>query len=188
VSSRQLRSFRSALLNAPWRWKAAGGHSSVVVEVRALGGRRVFVAAMRWQCRGRAAGPPGRSRNFVHPQPKRFILHFIRFLGTQQMVRLQSAIFEGFQRATAGVRSRMPTVPKSHFPFVSTSPRLGRGSSRRGRPRRQEQLRKVYTPFADNELAQIDRWGFAQHIRDRSAAIRALVVKAIASDNTAGRR
>ena len=38
---------------------------------------------------------------------------------------------------------------------------------------------RIYTPFEPSEVAQIDAWGFSQMIRDRSEAIRALVLEAL---------
>jgi hypothetical protein len=47
---------------------------------------------------------------------------------------------------------------------------------------------RIYTPFADPELDLIDRWGFNQRIRDRSAVIQALVMKALAAEQKSGAR
>ncbi len=44
---------------------------------------------------------------------------------------------------------------------------------------------KAYTPFSPDEMELIDRWGFAKHIRDRSEAVRMLVLKALASERSA---
>jgi len=41
---------------------------------------------------------------------------------------------------------------------------------------------KAYTPFSLDEIEQIDRWGFAKHIRNRADAVRSLVRKALASE------
>jgi hypothetical protein len=49
-------------------------------------------------------------------------------------------------------------------------------------------VKRVYIPFAQAELKQIDSWSFAEHIRDRSDAIRMLVFKALASERSAGLR
>jgi hypothetical protein len=62
-------------------------------------------------------------------------------------------------------------------------PKPSRTSPRSVRP-----SRRIYTPFADPELDLIDRWGFSQRIRVRSAAIRALVLKALAAEQKAGAR
>lgn len=40
----------------------------------------------------------------------------------------------------------------------------------------------AYTPFSQQEIELIDRWGFAKHIRNRADAVRALVMKALASE------
>ena len=40
---------------------------------------------------------------------------------------------------------------------------------------RRPSVKRVTAPFSDHELTEIDDWGFAQRIRDRSEAIRALV-------------
>jgi hypothetical protein len=60
-------------------------------------------------------------------------------------------------------------------------PRASRRHEHRGFVARQP-IHKAYTPFADTELDLIDRWGFNQHIRDRSAAIRALVLRGLKAD------
>jgi hypothetical protein len=44
---------------------------------------------------------------------------------------------------------------------------------------------KAYTPFSPDEIELIDQWGFAKHIRDRSEAVRMLVLKALASERSA---
>ncbi len=49
---------------------------------------------------------------------------------------------------------------------------------------RQAQTKRVYIPFAQAELDRIDSWSFAKHIRDRSEAVRMLVFKALASDQS----
>jgi hypothetical protein len=41
---------------------------------------------------------------------------------------------------------------------------------------------RAYTPFEICELEQIDEWGFARRIRDRSTAIRELVLHALQGD------
>jgi hypothetical protein len=45
---------------------------------------------------------------------------------------------------------------------------------------------KAYTPFHLEELEMIQRWGFANFIRNRGDAVRALVRKGLESEN-AGR-
>ncbi len=45
---------------------------------------------------------------------------------------------------------------------------------------------KAYTPFFPEELEQIQRWGFANFIRNRGDAVRALVRKGLESES-AGR-
>jgi metal-responsive CopG/Arc/MetJ family transcriptional regulator len=45
--------------------------------------------------------------------------------------------------------------------------------------------KRVYIPFAQNELHRIDEWSFARHIRNRSQAVRTLVFKALASERSA---
>jgi hypothetical protein len=47
------------------------------------------------------------------------------------------------------------------------------------------QTKRVYIPFAQAELDQIDTWSFAKRIRDRSEAVRMLVFKALASERRA---
>jgi hypothetical protein len=44
-------------------------------------------------------------------------------------------------------------------------------------------LRRIYTPFNPDELAKIDAWGFDRRIRDRSEAIRSLVLERLANKN-----
>lgn len=39
--------------------------------------------------------------------------------------------------------------------------------------------RRISTTFTDMELNEIDKWGFARHIRDRSEVIRRLVSQAL---------
>jgi hypothetical protein len=41
---------------------------------------------------------------------------------------------------------------------------------------------KAYTPFSQEEIELIDRWGFAKQIRNRADAVRSLVKKALASE------
>jgi hypothetical protein len=52
----------------------------------------------------------------------------------------------------------------------------------------QTRIKRVYIPFAQTELNQIDSWSFAKHIRDRSEAVRMLVFKALASERSADPR
>jgi len=49
---------------------------------------------------------------------------------------------------------------------------------------------KAYTPFSDDELEQIDEWRFAQHIANRSAAVRRLVLRGLVAEGvrSEGRR
>jgi hypothetical protein len=54
--------------------------------------------------------------------------------------------------------------------------------------RHQAPIRRVYIPFSQAELNQIDSWSFAKHIRDRSEAVRVLVFKALASERIAAPR
>ena len=42
---------------------------------------------------------------------------------------------------------------------------------------------RIYIPFARDELDEIDRWGFAKHIRARAQAVRQLVFKALESEH-----
>jgi hypothetical protein len=42
---------------------------------------------------------------------------------------------------------------------------------------------KAYTPFFPEELEMIQRWGFANFIRNRGDAVRALVRKGLESEN-----
>jgi hypothetical protein len=41
---------------------------------------------------------------------------------------------------------------------------------------------KAYTPFLPKELERIERWRFAKRIRSRADAVRALVMKGLASE------
>ena len=41
----------------------------------------------------------------------------------------------------------------------------------------QAPIKRVYIPFSQAELNQINSWSFAKHIRDRSEAVRMLVFK-----------
>ena len=50
---------------------------------------------------------------------------------------------------------------------------------------RQALIKRVYIPFTQAELNQIDSWSFAKHIRDRSEAVRMLVFKSLASERSA---
>ena len=52
-------------------------------------------------------------------------------------------------------------------------------SKRRDMPKR---AFKAYTPFSQEEIKLIDRWGFARQIRNRADAVRSLVKKALASE------
>jgi hypothetical protein len=54
--------------------------------------------------------------------------------------------------------------------------------------RHQDLIKRVYIPFAQAELVQIDSWSFAKHIRDRSEAVRMLAFKALASERSADPR
>jgi hypothetical protein len=54
-----------------------------------------------------------------------------------------------------------------------------------GTPKRRRVF-KAYTPFFPEELEMIQRWGFANFIRNRGDAVRALVRKGLESEN-AGR-
>jgi hypothetical protein len=58
-------------------------------------------------------------------------------------------------------------------------------SERRQRPNRFKRARlfKAYTPFFPEELEMIQRWGFANFIRNRGDAVRALVRKGLEADN-----
>ena len=47
---------------------------------------------------------------------------------------------------------------------------------------KQQPTHRAYTPFDDTEIELIDGWGFERRIRDRSAAIRELVLRALRVD------
>ncbi len=51
--------------------------------------------------------------------------------------------------------------------------------------RHQALIKRVYIPFTQTELNQINSWSFAKHIRDRSEAVRMLVFKSLASERSA---
>ena len=54
--------------------------------------------------------------------------------------------------------------------------------------RHQTLIKRVYFPFTQAELSEIDSWSFAKHIRDRSEAVRVLVFKTLASERSADPR
>jgi len=58
-------------------------------------------------------------------------------------------------------------------------------SERRHRPNRLKRVRlfKAYTPFLPQELDEIERWSFANLIRNRGDAIRVLVKKGLQADS-----
>jgi hypothetical protein len=60
---------------------------------------------------------------------------------------------------------------------------------RKHRPNQLKRMRlfKAYTPFLPEELDMIERWGFANLIRNRGDAVRILVRKGLEADNNAGR-
>jgi hypothetical protein len=55
-------------------------------------------------------------------------------------------------------------------------------SKRREAPEQPKRAFKAYTPFSLDEIELIDRWGFANLIRNRADAVRSLVMKALASE------
>lgn len=56
--------------------------------------------------------------------------------------------------------------------------------SRRASESDQERLdRRVYTAFTEAELEQIDEWGFARRIRERSQVIRRLTLSGLEAES-----
>jgi hypothetical protein len=52
---------------------------------------------------------------------------------------------------------------------------------RHPRARYDAPVRRISTPLTDSEIAEIDDWGFARHIRDRSTALRQLIKAGLAA-------
>jgi hypothetical protein len=65
------------------------------------------------------------------------------------------------------------------------SPETHRRRLRRQPAAKRPLIHRAYTPFDDVELDRIDRWGFTQHIRNRADVVRALVMKALTSEQKA---